>query len=141
MKIFNSDIDIDDENEKLKWSYTIFSKSKDMEQTLDLKNGYTFLNEIGHTLNESVSISVEVVSSKMFKNDSAYYLKVCDQTETIERIILKVPTYFELPNLKFGDILDIKNAIVEDITWFRPKSVRYALRVDTNLTKVKTALN
>ena len=98
MKIFNSDIDIDDENEKLKWSYTIFSKSKDMEQTLDLKNGYTFLNEIGkHTLNESVSISVEVVSSKMFKkNDSAYYyLKVCDQTETIERIILKVPTYFE----------------------------------------------
>ncbi len=137
MKLFSSNLDEGDENEKLKWSYTIFSKK--LEVSNIKTNGYLALSE--HSKNgkqQSISVEVEIVSGKLYKkgDKNYYYLKVCDQSEDFEEFILKVPRYYELPNYHFGDIFEIKNANIEQIDWIKPQSVNFALVIDSRTTTV-----
>jgi superfamily II DNA helicase RecQ len=140
MKLFNENINIEDENEKLKWSYSVFSKTVSIDNQFKIPNSYTFLNKINtNNLGKKISISAEIVSSKILDNKykGYYFIKICDQTEDSEKTILKIPIYFELPNLKFGDILKIENAFLEKIVWSKPSTVEFALYIDPNLTIVE----
>jgi len=137
MKLFSTHINDVDENEKLKWSYSIFAKSNINNRYK--KNEYPLLSDI--TLEgepQKISVEVEIVSGIMFKDDDKkhYYLKVCDQSEDSERFILKIPRYFELPRYHFGDVFEIKNANVEEIEWGKPETISFALAIDPLETTV-----
>jgi superfamily II DNA helicase RecQ len=138
MKLFLHQVDDSDENEKLKWSYAIFSKQSITHQ-LKL-NGYSDLNAIaGNGKEDTVSIEVEIVSGKIWskKNKDHYYLRVCDQSEDEEQFLLKVPKYFELPRYHFGDVFEIENATIEPMEWNWPKSIRLAVFIDPRTTIVE----
>jgi len=140
MKLLQLKIDESDENEKLKWSYVIFHKSKVIQN--HISNNNFLLSEIDNLVNDVVKeIRLEIVSGKMFNNknkeDENYYLKICDQSEDTERVLLKVPKYFELPKYNFGDILEINDAKIETIEWQKPPTVKYAITINPELTTVK----
>ena len=137
MKLFLHDQDDSDENEKLKWSYSIFSKNS-IKNELELK-GYDSLDSFAKNGSEKmISVEVEIVSGKLFANgdEDHYYLKICDQSEKEEQFILKVPKYFELPRYHFGDVFEIKNAKIEAIDWTRPHSIKFAVVIDSRITFV-----
>lgn len=139
MKLFLHKMDDSDENEKLRWSYAIFSKQA-MANQFEL-NGHSNLNELaGNGKEDTVSIDVEIVSGKIFskqKNDDHYYLRVCDQSEDEEQFLLKVPKYFELPRYHFGDVFEIKKATIEPLDWHWPKSIQFAVVIDPRITTVE----
>jgi len=139
MKLFLHKMDNSDENEKLKWSYAIFSKQS-LANQFEL-NGHSNLNALaGNGKEDTVSIEVEIVSGKIFskqENDDYYYLRVCDQSEEEEQFLLKVPKYFELPQYHFGDVFEIKKATIEPLDWHWPKSIRFAVVIDPRSTTVE----
>ena len=139
MKIFSEFLDESDENEKLKWSYTVYSKDKHSELTYSQDKSIS-LNEISLENNSSeITITVEIVSGKMWleHDKNYYYLKLCDQTEDKEEFVLKIPNHFELPHYHFGDVFEISNVKIEEIKWTRPYTVKYAIKIDPNSTIVK----
>jgi len=138
MKLFSSDIDEADDNEKLKWSYTIFVKEPDRNEYQS--SGYESLSQIAEDgAGTEVSFEAEIVSGKITinaDNNKFYYLKICDQSEGSEKVILKIPKYFELPKYHFGDIFEIKNAKIEAINWNLSQLVSFALVIDPIKTTV-----
>ena len=137
MKLFHEHIDTDDENEKLKWSYSIFVK-QDVEK-FD-RQSENILGKIAHEqIDEMVSVDVEIVSGRLYDNQypDHYFIKICDQSEDLEQVILQIPKYFELPKHHFGDVFTITNARVQEIEWSKPASVKYAIVIDTVFTEVK----
>jgi superfamily II DNA helicase RecQ len=137
MKLFSKYIDDSDENEKLKWSYTIYTK--DGEGTSQIQNGYAPLQQVLTNDDKAgVSALVEIVSGRMYKDGDAdhYYLKVCDQSEPKEQFILKVLKYYELQKYHFGDRFEIKHAKIEPIQWARPRSIKFALVIDPRVTLI-----
>jgi superfamily II DNA helicase RecQ len=137
MKLFSPFADLEDDNEKLKWSYTIFSNRKQKEFPKRNKD-HTTLTEAIEKADQVISVDVEIVSGKIYdeRDKEHYYLKICDQTEDIEKIILKIPKYYELPRYHFGDLFQIENAVVERIEWDKPKTITYAIFVDPQKTTV-----
>jgi len=116
MKVFSQKDIKQDENEKLKWSYSIFVKSASKDP-LKLPDSSIDLSDVKQYVNKPISIYVEIVSMSIkLKNDSEYYYyHICDQSEDKEKTILKVPKYFILPSHNFGEILYFSNAIVEKL--------------------------
>ena len=138
MKLFSKYLDDSDENEKLKWSYTIYSRGR-RKKPLENKNGFISLNELSKLQKpKEISINVEIVSGRMLlDNDKKnYYLKICDQTEEKEQFILKIPNNYELPKYHFGDVFEVKNALIEPINWSKPRSVKFAIVIDPSTTSI-----
>lgn len=135
MKLFSQKEIEQDENEKLKWSYSIFSKSTP-SKSIDIPDSNVKLSEAEQFLNKPISIYLEIVSMKIkFKNDSDYYYyHICDQSEKKENTLLKVPKYFNLPSHNFGDILHISNAIIEKLS--NRFSYDYAISLNPHKTTV-----
>ena len=137
MKLFHEHIDTDDENEKLKWSYSIFVKQDVAKHERQSEN---ILGEIeDELLNEMVTVDVEIVSGRLYdkRYPDFYFIKICDQSEDQEQVILQIPRYFELPKHHFGDVFTISNARVQEIEWSKPASVKYAIVIDSVFTEVK----
>jgi superfamily II DNA helicase RecQ len=136
MKLFHEHIDTDDENEKLKWSYSIFVK-KEVDKFERISEN--LLGDIDDDqVDEIVSVDVEIVSGRLYdkRYPDFYFIKICDQSEDKEKVILQIPKYFELPKHHFGDVFTIQNARVQNIEWSKPSSVKYALVIDSVFTEV-----
>ena len=114
MKLFSQKDIKQDENAKIKWSYSIFSKSVQRE-LLNFPEPNIKLSEVPKFLNKSIIINAEIISMKInIKNDSNFnYYHICDQSENTVNTMLKVPNYFILPNYNFGDILRYSDVLVE----------------------------
>jgi len=136
MELFHKGIDKDDENEKLKWSYSIFVK--DQVETHTPENSFRLGKINDELLGNPVTLDVEIVSGKMYDTrfQDFYFLKICDQSEDAESVILQIPKYYEVPKHHYGDIFSISNVTIEKIDWSKPATVKYALRVDAVLTKI-----
>ncbi len=138
MKLFMHEIDEGDRNEKLKWSYVIFSKiSLEFNSKI---NGYSNLTDLSNNgKNDSVSTIFEIVSGKLTKpNDqNHYYYKICDQTARSEIFLFKIPKYYEIPKHHFGDILEVIDVQIEDINWGQSSNIKKALTVLPHKTIVK----
>ena len=140
MKLFSlKDIE-QDNNAKLKWSYSIFSKSASNKQ-IKLSEPNITLSEVPRFLNKTISINVEIISMKIkFNNDLDHiYYHICDQSEQIEKTILKVPSYYTLPNHSFGDILRLSDIIVEDNG--SKSKFKFNLLVNPHKTKIENLSN
>ena len=138
MKLFNKSINESDENEKLKWSYTIYAKDKTELFPVSIKT--PSLNDISSKHDgEPVTVTVEIVSGRIYDEieKEYYYIKVCDQSEVSEGVILKVPKYFELPKYQYGDIIEIQNGILEKLSTKKMRTVQNAILLDPKTTTVK----
>ena len=72
MKLFHEHIDTDDENEKLKWSYSIFVK-KEVDKFERISEN--LLGDIDDDqVDEIVSVDVEIVSPHMYDPDGGRHL-------------------------------------------------------------------
>ncbi|GEM_PF-3016002 len=137
MRIFAYKQDDSFENEKLKWSYTIFAKSKE-KQTQNF-TPTTLLDVLNSQPVEQIEcLEVEIVSGRIddASDKEHYYLKICDQSEDREHTILKIPAYYELPRYHFGDILQLRKAKQETISWSKPPSINKAIVIDPRVTTV-----
>lgn len=143
MNLLTTKEDNNDANEKLKWSYVIFKKER-VNQTINnhaVKNNIFNLSEITDAhINKNLDVKVEIVSNRYYTDSypDSYFIKVCDQTEKSENVILKVPEYYFLPYYSFGDVFTIKNVKVTDLNEFTQKKfrVKYCLEIDSELTEV-----
>ena len=90
MELFHKGIDKDDENEKLKWSYSIFVK--DQVETHTPENSFRLGKINDELLGNPVTLDVEIVSGKMYDTrfQDYYFLKICDQSEDAEIVILQI---------------------------------------------------
>lgn len=134
MELFHQGIDTADENEKLKWSYSIIVK--DQVETHTPETSFRLGQIDDNLLGKAVTVDVEIVSGKMYdiRYPDSYFLKICDQSEVAERVVLQIPKYYEVPKHHYGDIFSVSNVVVNTIDWNKPASVKYALKVDAVLT-------
>ena len=136
MKLFSQKDIKQDDNAKLKWSYSIFSKSVQRE-LVNLPEPNIKLSKVPKFVNKTITINAEIISMKInIKNESNYnYYHICDQSENTENTILKVPNYFILPNYNFGDILRFSDILVEkDDSNSKPK---FSLTVNPHKTIIE----
>ncbi len=136
MELFHRGIDTDDDNEKLKWSYSIFVKGT--VETYTPETSFRLGQIDDSMLGDTITLDAEIVSGKMYDNryPNSYFLKLCDQSEVAEHSILQIPKYYEVPKHHYGDIFSISNVTIEKIGWNKPGTVKYALKVDAVLTKI-----
>ena len=137
MKSFHQTINQSDENEKLKWSYSILTKEYQQSQLPEIKT--PTLHEISNTnVGDSITCTIEVVSGKLFEkgDNEHYFLKICDQSEQKENIILKIPKYFEIPKYQYGDTIIIENGLLENFSSDRLKTIQKAIKLDPRITRV-----